>query len=234
MAGAKSERGSASARPLSPHLQIYAPEINMVMSIVHRMTGAALYFGTLILAWVLIAAATGPDYFNYVTGLLGTWPGQIVLIGYTWALHPSHAGRLPPFHLGYRARVRPQDCRSAVVGLAGAVADGNPADLGYSCGPAPEGRSHDHAHATEEGARTRVGQGRRGSFLDAAPDRRLQRRADAVPDLRRRQPGLCGSCDGQEHAGASAGRAAAVAVRLLGRDPHAPRHAGDHRGLHPR
>jgi succinate dehydrogenase / fumarate reductase cytochrome b subunit len=86
MAGEKSERGSASARPLSPHLQIYAPEINMVMSIVHRMTGAALYFGTLILAWVLIAAATGPDYFNYVTSLLGTWPGQIVLIGYTWAL----------------------------------------------------------------------------------------------------------------------------------------------------
>jgi succinate dehydrogenase / fumarate reductase cytochrome b subunit len=86
MAGAKSERGSASARPVSPHLQIYAPTITMVMSIVHRMTGGALYFGTLILAWVLIAAATGPDYYNYVTGLLGTWPGQIVLIGYTWAL----------------------------------------------------------------------------------------------------------------------------------------------------
>jgi succinate dehydrogenase / fumarate reductase cytochrome b subunit len=86
MAGANSERGSAKSRPLSPHLQIYTPAINMVMSIVHRITGAALYFGTLILAWVLIAAATGPDYFNYVTGLLGSWPGQIVLFGYTWAL----------------------------------------------------------------------------------------------------------------------------------------------------
>lgn len=86
MAGANSERCGATSRPLSPHLQIYTPTINMVMSIVHRITGAALYFGTLILAWVLIAAASGPDYFNYVTGLLGTWPGQIVLFGYTWAL----------------------------------------------------------------------------------------------------------------------------------------------------
>ena len=56
------------------------------MSIVHRITGGALYFGTLIVVWVLIAAASGPDYFAYVTGLLGTWLGLIVLFGYTWAL----------------------------------------------------------------------------------------------------------------------------------------------------
>ena len=42
---------------MSPHLQIYSPMINMVMSIVHRLTGAALYFGTLLLAWWLVAAA---------------------------------------------------------------------------------------------------------------------------------------------------------------------------------
>ena len=40
-------------RPLSPHLQIYSPLINMVMSIIHRITGGALYFGTLLLAWWL-------------------------------------------------------------------------------------------------------------------------------------------------------------------------------------
>ena len=42
--------------------------------------------GTVLVAWVLVAAASGPDYFGYVTGLLGTWPGQLVLFGYTWAL----------------------------------------------------------------------------------------------------------------------------------------------------
>ncbi|MDX2155266.1 MAG: succinate dehydrogenase, cytochrome b556 subunit [Hyphomicrobiaceae bacterium] len=73
-------------RPLSPHLQIYSPLINMVMSIVHRITGAALYLGTILLAWWLIAAATGPEYFAYVNGLLGSPIGLIVLAGYTWTL----------------------------------------------------------------------------------------------------------------------------------------------------
>jgi succinate dehydrogenase / fumarate reductase cytochrome b subunit len=86
MADANAKRGSQAARPLSPHLQIYTPLVNMVMSILHRITGAALYVGTALAAWVLVAAASGPDYFAYVTGLLGTWPGLIVLFGYTWAL----------------------------------------------------------------------------------------------------------------------------------------------------
>jgi succinate dehydrogenase / fumarate reductase, cytochrome b subunit len=73
-------------RPLSPHLQIYRPAINMVMSIVHRITGVALYAGTLLLAWWLVAAASGPGYFDFVRGILGSWPGRLVLIGYTWAL----------------------------------------------------------------------------------------------------------------------------------------------------
>ena len=82
MADARSPAG----RPLSPHLQIYKPMLTMMMSIIHRMTGAALYFGSLLLAWWLIAAATGPDYFNFVNGLAGTLIGKLVLFGYTWAL----------------------------------------------------------------------------------------------------------------------------------------------------
>ena len=81
-------------RPLSPHLSIYRPPINMVMSIVHRITGIALYFGTLLLAWWLIAAATGPAYFNFVNGLLATPPGKLVLLGYTWALMHHMLGGL--------------------------------------------------------------------------------------------------------------------------------------------
>ena len=82
MADARSPAG----RPLSPHLQIYKPMLTMMMSIVHRLTGMALYFGSLLLAWWLIAAATGPDYFSFVNGLAGTLIGKLVLFGYTWAL----------------------------------------------------------------------------------------------------------------------------------------------------
>ncbi len=74
------------ARPLSPHLSIYKPIPTMVMSIFHRMTGAALYFGTLLLAWWLIAAASGEAYFEWVNGFFGSFVGRLVLFGYTWAL----------------------------------------------------------------------------------------------------------------------------------------------------
>jgi len=58
----------------------------MVMSILHRITGVTLYFGALLLAWWLTAAAVGPDYFSYVNGILGSTLGLIVLFGFTWAL----------------------------------------------------------------------------------------------------------------------------------------------------
>lgn len=73
-------------RPLSPHLTIYRPQINMVMSIVHRMTGGALYFGTLLLAAWLVSAALGPEAFAQVSALFGHPIGLLVLFGYTWAL----------------------------------------------------------------------------------------------------------------------------------------------------
>ena len=91
---ATSGRGVRPERPLSPHLQIYSPLINMVMSILHRITGAALYAGSLLLAWWLIAAASGPDYYNYVSSWFATWAGKIILLGYTWALMNHMLGGL--------------------------------------------------------------------------------------------------------------------------------------------
>jgi succinate dehydrogenase / fumarate reductase, cytochrome b subunit len=73
-------------RPLSPHLQIYKPIPTMVMSIVHRITGCALYFGTLLVAWWLIATATNEQQFDIVSMVYGSWIGLLVLVGYTWAL----------------------------------------------------------------------------------------------------------------------------------------------------
>ena len=73
-------------RPLSPHLQIYKPMLTMMMSIVHRITGFGLYFGTLLLAWWLIAAASGPNAYAKIEWFMGSFIGRLVLFGYTWAL----------------------------------------------------------------------------------------------------------------------------------------------------
>lgn len=78
--------GSKAARPLSPHLTIHALPINMVMSILHRLTGALLYGGTLIFAAWITAAAAGPEAYEFVSGILGSFVGKLVLFGYTWAL----------------------------------------------------------------------------------------------------------------------------------------------------
>lgn len=86
MADASSQRRTRPDRPLSPHLQVYRMPVSMLMSIVHRITGAALYFGTALLAWWLIAAATNADYFEYVSSWFRTTIGQVILFGYTWAL----------------------------------------------------------------------------------------------------------------------------------------------------
>ncbi|MCB5202373.1 succinate dehydrogenase, cytochrome b556 subunit [Neorhizobium sp. T786] len=73
-------------RPLSPHLQVYKFIPTMAMSIMHRITGVALYVGTILVAAWLIAAASGEDYFNQVNDLFGSFLGQVILFGYTWAL----------------------------------------------------------------------------------------------------------------------------------------------------
>ena len=73
-------------RPLSPHLGIYRMQITMLMSIVHRITGGALYFGTILLAAWLVSAAMGERAFATVNALFGHPLGKFVLFGYTWAL----------------------------------------------------------------------------------------------------------------------------------------------------
>jgi succinate dehydrogenase / fumarate reductase cytochrome b subunit len=87
MAEVESGRGSLeSRRPLSPHLQIYTPMLTMMMSIAHRITGVVLYGGTLLLAWFLIAAASGPESFASAAWFFNSLVGKFVLFGLTWAL----------------------------------------------------------------------------------------------------------------------------------------------------
>ena len=68
-------------RPLSPFLTIYRPEVTSVFSILHRLTGMAVALGAVVLAWWLLAAAVGPDYFEFVRGVFATLPGRLVLFG---------------------------------------------------------------------------------------------------------------------------------------------------------
>ena len=84
--GAMSKSTATRQRPLSPHLTIYRPPITMTMSIVHRITGCALYFGTLLVVWWLVAASTSESQFDIVNWIYGSWFGRLVLFGYTWAL----------------------------------------------------------------------------------------------------------------------------------------------------
>jgi len=91
------EATRAIERPLSPHISVYRVMINTVMSIVHRITGAALYFGTLLLAAWLVGAAMGERQFAMVNNLFGHPIGKLILFGYTWAIFQHMLGGLRHF-----------------------------------------------------------------------------------------------------------------------------------------
>jgi len=76
----------AEPRPLSPHLQIYRWPVTMMTSITHRATGVALAAGTVLLAWWLIAIATGPDAYAMVRTAAASPIGLIVIFGFIWSL----------------------------------------------------------------------------------------------------------------------------------------------------
>ncbi|MGL4497252.1 MAG: succinate dehydrogenase, cytochrome b556 subunit [Beijerinckiaceae bacterium] len=88
---------TAAARPLSPHLQIYRWSWTMAMSIAHRATGVALYFGTLLLALWLVAAASGEWSFGWAQWLAGSLLGRLVLFAYTYALFHHMVGGIRHF-----------------------------------------------------------------------------------------------------------------------------------------
>lgn len=85
---------NSSVRPLSPHLQIYKPMLTMMMSIMHRITGVALYFGMIILVGWLVAAAVSDASFAAMQGFFNHWFGRLVLFGFTWTLMHHALGGL--------------------------------------------------------------------------------------------------------------------------------------------
>ncbi|MGB3553655.1 MAG: succinate dehydrogenase, cytochrome b556 subunit [Jannaschia sp.] len=74
------------ARPLSPHLQIYRPQLTSITSILTRITGNALIVAALLVTWWFVAAATGPEAFGTADAVLTSWFGKLVFLGSIWAL----------------------------------------------------------------------------------------------------------------------------------------------------
>ncbi len=73
-------------RPLSPHLQIYQPQLTSLMSILHRLSGVFLSLGSVVLACWLIAAASGAESYQQAQDLLSSWLGLLLLFGWSFAL----------------------------------------------------------------------------------------------------------------------------------------------------
>ena len=80
------ESPKLKARPLSPHLQIYRWPLGMAMSILHRMTGAALAVGIVMVVWMLAAAAAGPAAWDVFQAVVKSPLGMLALFGWTLAL----------------------------------------------------------------------------------------------------------------------------------------------------
>jgi succinate dehydrogenase / fumarate reductase cytochrome b subunit len=190
-------------RPLSPHLTVYRFYPTMVMSIVHRITGGALYFGTVLVAWWLIAAASGEAYFDWVNWFFGTIVGRLILFGYTWALLHHMVGGIRHFiwDTGPAVSTKPSSCSSH--DLSHRLAGRRYRRLGLTVliwvRPRCFWRARriqlmDYAYTSRPSSRSRFGQGRHGPLLAPADDRRRQLfRSSAsssifLSDLRRRDP----------------------------------------------
>ena len=72
--------------PLSPHLQIWRWTITMATSILQRATGIAMYAGSILLTLWLASAALGDSVYASMQGFMGSWFGQLILFGYSWAI----------------------------------------------------------------------------------------------------------------------------------------------------
>ena len=111
------------ARPLSPHLQVYKWQVQMVTSILHRATGMALAVGMLAMVWGLLALAAGPERWDAFAACVGSPLGQVVLFGFAWSLafHLINGIRHLVQDAGYGYAI-PDFVRSSWISVVGSVA----------------------------------------------------------------------------------------------------------------
>jgi succinate dehydrogenase / fumarate reductase cytochrome b subunit len=107
-------------RPLSPHLQIYRPQLTSMTSIFVRLTGNAVIVAALMIVWWFVAAAAGPDAFATADGFLRSWFGDLVLFLSTWALWYHLLGGLRHliWDMGYGLEVEKAETMGMIMIIA--------------------------------------------------------------------------------------------------------------------
>ena len=109
-------------RPLSPHLQIYSRQVQMMASITHRVTGVALAVGSLLVVCGLLELAAGEGEFDGFRRLISSPIGIILMIGWSWSLffHLCNGIRhlIQDAGLGFEI---PQFVRSSKLSYVGSV-----------------------------------------------------------------------------------------------------------------
>ena len=90
-------------RPLSPHLQIYKPQLTSILSILHRATGVTLSMGSIILVLWIIALTLGEETYAMCSLIVNHWFSKLVLLGFTFGLfyHLSNGIRHLFWDAGY-------------------------------------------------------------------------------------------------------------------------------------
>ena len=104
-------------KPLSPHLQVWRWHITMATSILHRVTGCALYVGVLIVAAWAVSLASGPQAYAAFKGLMGSWLGLFVMFGLTLCLfyHLANGVRHLVWDTGHGLDVKSANASAVVV-----------------------------------------------------------------------------------------------------------------------
>jgi len=78
---------AAAQGPLSPHLQVYKPQLTTVLSITHRATGVFLSIGALLLTFWLLSVAAGPALYAKTSAVISAWYGQVLLFAFCYSLY---------------------------------------------------------------------------------------------------------------------------------------------------
>ncbi|HEY4124601.1 MAG TPA: succinate dehydrogenase, cytochrome b556 subunit [Rhizomicrobium sp.] len=104
---AETPQNTAHARPLSPFISVYRWPVTMAASITHRVTGVGLALGMILVAWLLIAVATGPGAYDTFMMLARSIIGRLVLFGFAWAVvfHFINGIRHLAWDIGYGFKV---------------------------------------------------------------------------------------------------------------------------------
>jgi succinate dehydrogenase cytochrome b subunit len=115
--------GNKGARPISPHLTVWRWELGAIMSIVHRITGCAMALGAVLVVWWFLSVARGGDAFETVDGILTSWIGGLIMIGFIFALwfHFCNGIRHLIWDVGQGLEIE-QAHKSGVIALAAAGA----------------------------------------------------------------------------------------------------------------